>query len=102
MTIDELRELLMCLPERFDATEVTTYSSRGLVHVDLVELDRRRTKRENEFWDDIPASRLERKLRISGRQRQVLWHQAAPEWRLDGWWPAEAAEIGLGIRGAVR
>lgn len=87
MTVAELRALLDTLPERFDGTEVMVYGSPGLYHVDYVDLDRRRMKR-----DDISDTRLERKLRIM--PSRVLWFDRAPKWRLLGWWPAEAADVG--------
>lgn len=96
MRVAELRELLETLPERFDDTEVMVYDSRGLVHISTVELDRRKANRDphNELWNDVPDDRLERKLRIRGSR--CLWMEQAPLWQLKGWWPKEAAEIGLG------
>lgn len=96
MTIAELRELLETLPERFDETEVMVYNGRGLAHISSIELDRQKATRDpqNELWNDVPDDRLERKLRIRGSYR-FLWHDPAPHWQLRGWWPDEAAEIGI-------
>ena len=87
MTIRELLALLETIPDRLLDLEVTVDTiGSGLCHVTRLELDRRRSR-----FGDVSADRLERKLRLGGR---TVWYKEPPEWRLEGWWPAEAAEIG--------
>lgn len=95
MTIAELRALLETLPKRFDDTEVMISNGRGLVHVALVVLDRQRTRADafEAFIGTMDDRQRARKLKILGQW--TYWHEEPPEWRLRGWWPAEAAEIGL-------
>jgi hypothetical protein len=107
MTVAELRELLECLPGRFDETEVMIYTTDGLVHVSTVELDRREVSAEgySRIWSSLHHEPLsdrarQRKLRINGRPHRRIWHDPPPAWRLEGWWPKEAAEIGLEAREA--
>lgn len=104
MTVAELRAVLETLPARFDETEVLMYTSAGLCHIESVELDRR--KDDADYWDarfgPKPAERYARKVRLRasrGFRRARLWHESPPEWELCGWWPKEAAEIGLGPLG---
>lgn len=102
LTVAELRALLETLPERFDDTEVLMYTTRGLCHIESVELDRRKGHGEflEERFGPIDPDRLRRKVRLRAMsywQRPHLWYEGAPEWRLKGWWPKEAAEIGLEV-----
>ena len=92
MTVAELRELLMLLPERFDDTEVVIAGRSGLVHVAELEVDRTRYYRNK--YPHIRPERLERKLRVVASHDP--WYKVPPEWRLRGTaWPPEASTVGL-------